>query len=957
MKKSISIFVILLALCVNSSYSQRDSLNKDMKFDFGLTRDDNINMWPIFQYYNSDSLQRKKISILFPIYRYSRDYKIHKKYSHLLPFYLADSTASTRDLRLLSLYYPSLIHWHKDTTNDLRQFSIMEFAPHINFFEYARNRNGSFVRNNLFFFIWHKNDQILQKSHFIVFPLYWNFSSPDKKTNTLFPLYSYGKFNAQKDKYLALTPLFWKFSKTTEKSSLLFPFYWHKKSGLQDSSNFRNTTYIFPTYWSYKDKDYTDRIFFPFVWKHHNPWYNSFTLFPIYSHGYNKEEKSKHLAVTPLYWNLQNRYHKIQFIVPIWMKRELHVANDTFKTQLILPFYASYKSKYYRLNTFMPFFSKGTASDSSSNHLAITPLFWKFTKNRNYSYHLFPIWTYKKKFLPNGVYTRNVIFPLYFSTKSPDLQKTVFFPILWKSKNKNYESVTIMPLFSKGMATDSSFKHLAVTPLYWRFTYQQSMHQFIFPIWWYNERTQGENQYKSNLILPLYYSYKTKNKKTKIVAPFVYYHKNPNYKSLTVMPFFSKGNSPDYKNKHLAVTPLYWHFKSEYTHKNMLLPLWFNKKSYFSDDTTIRNIVLPLFYSYKNKYRRNYLFLPIIWGYKNRKYQSFTFFPFFSSGSSSYKGKRHLMVTPLFWHFKKYDKKHTFLLPLLWVNKSGKKDKIKKTVVFFPLYYAHKFKDKNNKVFFPIIWSFKSNKYQSFTFAPLFSQGKSTNKEYSHLMVTPLIWNFKSPKNKFKTVIPFFASTKKENFNKFNVLFLLYRYKQEKTYKQHDFIWPICEYSKDIDYKYFRFFPLIWSKKSPKNSYFTFQPFYYVRKSTDHENHLILWQLFTYQNYYNNYKSYNFLWKTLYWNNYSNNDHEFRFLYLLFADIKRQGEVTKSFFPFYYFTKDDSGNRSLSVLLYFYNKFKRKIPNSNKYYQEERIFWFIRLRSNYRSLKNQGLID
>ncbi|HPV55627.1 MAG TPA: hypothetical protein PKW61_00745, partial [Tenuifilaceae bacterium] len=66
-------------------------------------------------------------------------------------------------------------------------------------------------------------------------------------------------------------------------------------------------------------------------------------------------------------------------------------------------------------------------------------------------------------------------------------------------------------------------------------------------------------------------------------------------------------------------------------------------------------------------------------------------------------------------------------------------------------------------------------------------------------------------------------------------------------------------------------------------------------------------------------------------------------------------KVEKSLFPLYYLTKDNNGNKSLSVMLYFYNSLRRKIPNTTEFYQEERIFWLIRIRSNYRILKEKGI--
>jgi hypothetical protein len=70
--------------------------------------------------------------------------------------------------------------------------------------------------------------------------------------------------------------------------------------------------------------------------------------------------------------------------------------------------------------------------------------------------------------------------------------------------------------------------------------------------------------------------------------------------------------------------------------------------------------------------------------------------------------------------------------------------------------------------------------------------------------------------------------------------------------------------------------------------------------------------------------------------------------------VKKRGVVEKSLFPIYHKREDAKGNKSLSVFFYFYNKFQRRLETSNDFYRESRIFWFIRLRSNYGQLKREG---
>ena len=77
---------------------------------------------------------------------------------------------------------------------------------------------------------------------------------------------------------------------------------------------------------------------------------------------------------------------------------------------------------------------------------------------------------------------------------------------------------------------------------------------------------------------------------------------------------------------------------------------------------------------------------------------------------------------------------------------------------------------------------------------------------------------------------------------------------------------------------------------------------------------------------------------------------------MLYANVHKDGNIEKSIFPFYYYSKEQDGEKSFSLLFYFYNSARRKILNKNDFYEEQRIFWIIRLRSNYKSLLQRGVI-
>jgi hypothetical protein len=185
----------------------------------------------------------------------------------------------------------------------------------------------------------------------------------------------------------------------------------------------------------------------------------------------------------------------------------------------------------------------------------------------------------------------------------------------------------------------------------------------------------------------------------------------------------------------------------------------------------------------------------------------------------------------------------------------------------------------------------------------------------------------------------------------------LYNQSTTPAEKRISFLWPLCEYEKDSTVKSFRFAPLIWYKKTANLQYNAVLPFYYYRKTESAKQFNLLWQLYTHQKDTNGLRKNSFLFKTLIVNKFPNNGHEYRFLYKVYSHVKKEGKKELSIFPFYYQQSDSaSGSSSKSYCFALYSKFKRPIPNTVYFYEEEKILWFIRLRSNYKSLKARGII-
>ena len=104
-------------------------------------------------------------------------------------------------------------------------------------------------------------------------------------------------------------------------------------------------------------------------------------------------------------------------------------------------------------------------------------------------------------------------------------------------------------------------------------------------------------------------------------------------------------------------------------------------------------------------------------------------------------------------------------------------------------------------------------------------------------------------------------------------------------------------------------------------------------------------------------KRYDFLWKVYNCKPYLNGDFETRFMYFFYVNLKKEGNTEKAIFPIYHKKTKTNGDNSTSVLFGFYNYFKQYKPDIKEFYEEERVFWFLRLRSNYNLLKERGKAD
>lgn len=583
-------------------------------------------------------------------------------------------------------------------------------------------------------------------------------------------------------------------------------------------------------------------------------------------------------------------------------------------------------------------------------------VYWQYKSPARKGNAFVPLYWKNTHYYADDTTRFSMFFPLYFSYADKNNKKSVFFPISWNLRNSYYKSFTFVPLFSTGKSLVSDNKHFMLASVYWKFDTDKGKDRLIVPVYYKNVRYRRADTTSFATVFPLYWSYRDGETNTRIGFPLSWSFHNLWYNSYTFVPFYSKGKSSDSNNSHFMLASLYWRFKTDRSENTLFLPLYFHQQRFNAYDTTSFTTIFPFYWSFGDRLTHQKIFFPFIWRSKGIYYQSFTFFPLFSTGKSVEGPEKHLVLTPLFWHIVSSEATTNVLFPLYWSRKKSYEGETEKSSVFFPFYWSYKDNEVNNKIFFPLVWSFKDKKDKSFTLLPFYSHGNwFGNKKYT--AITPLYWHLENEDEKFNLLFPLFDSYSNRYGDKnTNVLFFLWRHKKTPESATTHFLWPIGEAGKDSNSSYFRLAPIIWYKNSPELKHFSFQPFYYTSTTNEFKTHHLLWQLYVSTNYFGYKKSHSFLWKVFFKDTYENHDFETRLLYLVYANVKKDGVVEKSLFPLYHKREDASGNKSFSMFFYFYGRFQRKLETGNDFYREDKIFWFIRLRSNYGQLKREGKI-
>jgi hypothetical protein len=99
-------------VCIYSTYAQEDSTKSGVNFDFGLTRNKNVNLWPVFK--RSKTKNTTEISALLNLIGYLKNSEYSIKHGHVFPLFFNTKTATSKDIRIGTTYYPTVLRYTQD---------------------------------------------------------------------------------------------------------------------------------------------------------------------------------------------------------------------------------------------------------------------------------------------------------------------------------------------------------------------------------------------------------------------------------------------------------------------------------------------------------------------------------------------------------------------------------------------------------------------------------------------------------------------------------------------------------------------------------------------------------------------------------------------------------------------------------------------------------------------------
>ena len=584
----------------------------------------------------------------------------------------------------------------------------VRFPTHYPPYLYYRSADSKFTE--IMWIYWHRQGD---SGYRVVFPLYWNFWTPEQNDTVFFPFYyRFASPKAGSRSYI-VPPFQYRVTKT-EKNYRLWPLlfwtdYGERGSGLT----------LFPLFHFSREGERRRALFIPLFYHSRTPerafsWIlplnfhwrrgtaQSLLIFPLaYRHARIElsQQDGKHilrsrLFVAPFFYHQRDGDNTLFLGGPIYHRR---AGQRTHSGLFPLFFYRHDRKAGEKMATLLPLFYYS----SSHNYLR--------------SKIISPLFLYERD-AEAQVTQWGLVVPPIFSRRDSDREVDLLFPLFmrWRDKNEESTTVVVTPLIYN---SDPAGGSQILFPIFWRFTDKRSgaATSILFPLAYRHKRPDGshfnmlfpfyvgggkhswsagifpllftgagEGEHHA-VLFPLLWRIKNKQSATTVLGP-IYHRRTPTGWNAGLAPLLFAGN--DEGKSYQVLFPLLWHMRSHKEGYNTYVagPAFYSKGKKGSlggllplfvagtwKGSSIRTVLPPLFYHSSNAKRgESSTLAALYYGYRKPGIRAHYLFPLFYYKQTPQRttsalvpfyyhraqGTRRLLITPLGGHLRD-DKKRT----------------------------------------------------------------------------------------------------------------------------------------------------------------------------------------------------------------------------------------------------------------------------------------------------------
>ena len=765
---------------------------------------------------------------LWPLGTYARDDKTGSlQLTQLVPpiFYWRDRNGET-DLALL--YYR-----HHDIPADARTTIL---GPY-----YQRDDPAGATRA-IFPVFWSFRDSATGATAHSLLPFYFRRNSPDEKLTAagVFPLWAYHRafadggssaglfpiafFGSRKDRSHAIVfPLFWRFRHADAVSTLLLPLFYASKDKTTSNTVIFPLLYFagadgqdsyriqIPLYWNVVDsRAGTSTTVTPFYFRHDDRRGYAAGIPPLVFWGGGRQ---RHVALFPLFWwfrdddkdrtttvvaNYLHRRHGGEttdaFFPLFHYRRGARPGGDDQTSLTLFPLF------HYRKDAQATLFASPLAMWSRTAERQagfVGPYFWYHDKTvaargvpllfldhtqldtgertrmwgplvaldgpAHRTRALFPLWANYENPKEEGSY----VFPTFFRLRKSDgYRLDTFFPLLWLSRSPTSHTTVIGPYFTHHSPAGTSS---GILPLYLSL-HDAKRELLVTPLFVSHKDREKET---SRIVSWLYYQSRGRNGMFRAVLPLWWQSSDENRSTAVGFPLYWKFADRLAGTSTSVLGPLYWAHQGSERTRGLLPVAWYSRDE---QNSSASHAILPLFYERHSPRSLTLLTLPFgysrspdsLWWYVGNfvrldswKSSFNTFFPLWFYHRNKETETRTLVVPPLL-HYSRTSPERSlsswFLL--LW-----HKSNITSSATFgLPLVYDfHSYHQSRFSMVLPLFFRYRNEASgTSTTLAPLFFRYSSPTD--STTIALPLLWRFWSPERSTTIVFPFYVGVRRPTF-------------------------------------------------------------------------------------------------------------------------------------------------------------------------------------------------